>query len=193
MKTTLTLITIAALTLSSAFANDADIVVKCTIGKGKDSISLPETTGKQNKELIIQATHEMPIPTKWDLPQWGSSAERQKTVVVPITPIEFETIQSGWTIRCSGDTVDGDLIRLVGVASFLESQLTQAVHGEQSGPIYSPDGKKTILTPNKAQSAATLLSATRFQLFAKPGKEYEFTVKRLGQSIPLRISCSFKK
>jgi hypothetical protein len=193
MKTALTLITIAALTLSPTFAKDADIVIKCTIGKGKDSISFPATTGKQNKELTLQATREIPIPTKWDLPHWGNGADRQRTVVIPITPIEFETIQSGWTIRCSGDTVDRDLIRLVGVVSFLESQLAQGVYGEQSGPIYSPDNTKIMLTPNKAQSAATILSETRFQLFAKPGKEYEFTVKRLGQSIPIRITCSLKK
>ena len=193
MKTTLILLTIATLTLSPTFAKDAEIVVKCTIGKGSDSISLPETTGKQNKEIVIQRTREMPIPTKWDLPQWGEAAQRQKSVVIPITPTEFETIRPGWTVRCSGDAVGRDLIRLAGVVSFLEPQLGQAVHGEQSGPIYSPDDKNIMITPNEAPSSTTFSSETRFQVFAKPGKEYEFTVKRLGESVPLRVTCSFKK
>jgi len=181
-----------ALMLSSLLAKDRDIVIKCTIDKGKDIFSFPSTATIQGKEVTLKATRDLHVPSQWALPEESVNSEGQ-TIMMPVTPTAFETVDAGWIIHCRPEEMDKGLIRLSGVITFSQPELAQAVHGEYAGPIFSKANKEILLTENKAESAITLSSTTRFQLFAEPGKQYKFSVRKLNKTVPIVLNCDFKK
>lgn len=192
MNSAIKLTILLLLFASTGFAEDKSFAIKFSIGKGSDALSLPEVFAKPTGNVIIQQIREFRFPSKWELPNESVNAERQK-YIVPVTPLEFEQVNAGWTIECKGEEIEGGLIRLTGVATYVEPELKQAVHGERSAPIYASEPKKILLTENKGESAIVRSSATHFQVFAALSKEYEFDVAKLDRSIPLRVTCNYKQ
>jgi len=192
MNTTLKVVFVTALLATSAIAKDQDVVIKCAIGKGTSAFALPVASTQPNREVTLRATREFRYPSKWDLPQESTNSEGAK-IILPVKALEFERVEAGWIIECSTEKIEGGLIRVTGVATFTEPELRQAVHGEQSRPIYAQGDRKVLLTENKGESAVVRSSSTRFQVFALPGKQYEFNVAKLDKTIPLTLTCSYQK
>jgi hypothetical protein len=192
MKTTLTLIALAATFTLSAPASEPLIGVKCVVGSPDNTTSLPTAHVKSGSTAKITSAESLRFPTKWDLPKEGVNDEGQK-FIVPVTPTEFESIDPEWSIEYTSEQIENGLIRIVGVVTYQKPELQQAVHGERAAPIYSPDDSSVLLTENKAQGAVIQSSATRFQLFAKVGKEYTFDVRKLNEVVPITMSCSINK
>lgn len=184
MNTTRATLLLLAVTLIPVLAGEHDILVKCTIA-GEKEMQFATTKTPVN----VSQTDEVPFATEWDLPKETTNSEGH-AIVVPVTPLAFERMNAGWELRCSAVTV-GDLIRLTGTATFTEAEFTKGVFGEKSGPIYSPEKKKVMLTPNESKTASVLSSTSHFQLFAIPGKEYEIKVRRLNKWVTCRITCDF--
>lgn len=185
MKTPHLVLAILACAPLTAFAEQREIVIKCVIGKGNDSLVL----GPSKSPMKAAATKEIHFATEWDLPKKIKNAEGY-TTYQPLTPLAFETANAGWQVQCVADTV-GNLIRVTGSAAFSEPELTQAVFGEQSGPIYSPEKKNVLLTPNVSKTVSLHSSNTPFQVFLTPGKEYTFKIRRLDKWIPCKITCTY--
>ncbi len=100
---------------STGFAEDKSVTIKFSIGEGSDALTLPEATAKPTGNAIFQQIREFPFPSKWELPSESENSEGQK-YLVPVTPMEFEQVNVGWTIECKSEEIEGGLIRLTGVA-----------------------------------------------------------------------------
>jgi len=180
--------TIAALLLAatlSALAGAGDISIKCSIGTGKDTIVF----GPGESPMEKSNTTKILFARTWEKPQLVRNPEGQLTVQ-PLTPQAFETANSGWDIKCSAEPV-GDLIRLIGSITYSEPELTQGVFGERSQPIYSSAKKGLLLSENVSRTVTMHSSTSPFQLFAKPGKEYEIKIRKLGKWVRCRIVCDY--
>jgi len=192
MNTTLKTVFLIVLLATSAIAKDQDIVINCTIGKGASALTFPATSTQPKREVTLRATKEFLYPTKWELPQESTNSEGAK-IITPVTPLEFERAETGWIVKCSTERLEGGMIRITGVATFTEPELRQAVHGEQSRPIYAQGDRKMLLTENKGESAIFRSSSTHFQVFAQPGKQYDFNVAKLDKAVPLTLTCNSQK
>lgn len=180
--------TIAALLLAvtlSALAAPEDIAIKCSIGTGKDSIVF----GPAKSPIEKSNTTEIRFAKTWEKPRLVRNPEGQ-LIVQPLTPLAFEAANSGWEIKCSAEPA-GDLIRLTGSITYSKPELTQGVFGEQSQPIYSPEKKGLLLSENVSRTVTMHSSTSPFQLFAKPGKEYEIKIRQLGKWVRCRITCDY--
>jgi hypothetical protein len=180
----------AILILSSIIAISSvkgeGIKIDMRIKLGGDIVALPTRIVSENTPFTIRATRELRYPTRWDLPQ------KRGEIVVPVTPAAFRKTDLGVTFTCLADSTDG-LIRLSGTAVFTDfERMVQSVYGENSKPIRSRDGK-VLLTENKGMAPTTVSSTSQFQVFAIPGKKYEFKIKRLNKWIPCFVTCSFTK
>jgi len=184
MKTPATLILSALIAVSSVKGKDIKIDMHMKLGG--DTVALPTKIVSDNTPFTIEAIRELRYPIRWDLP------EKDGDRVIPITPSAFGKTDLGITFTCLADSTDG-LIRLSGTAVFTDfEKMVQSVYGENSKPIKSADGK-VLLTENKGTTATTVSSTSQFQIFAIPGRTYEFKIKRLNKWIPCLVTCSFTK
>lgn len=184
MKTSPLIVFLFVAASFSAFA-ERPILIKCVIGSGKDA----RVFGPSKSPLDASATKEQRYASSWNLPKLAENAEGQP-IIQPITPSSFEVVQSGWSMHCAAKPT-GDLIRLNGTITYSEPELTQAVFGEQSGRLYARGKKNVLLSENVSRTATMHSSSAPFQVFAVPGKEYEFRIRRLNGWIPCRISCVY--
>lgn len=188
----LSLLLVGTMFIPSAVAKQREVTLKCIVGKGKDSLALPAVSTPLDKKATIQMTRELHVPVLWSPPVQSVGSKGTESFL-PATPLEFEKVHPGLVIQCRVDETKEGLLRISGTATYSEVELAPALHGEKSGPLYSSQGKKAMLTPNKADSSVVLSSATRFQLFAMPGKTYEFKIRRFNRKIPIRLTCDYKK
>jgi len=184
MKTP-SLIALLLVALSFPALAERPILIKCVVGSGKDALVF----GPSKSPMEASATKEQRYASSFDLPKLEKNSEGQQ-IVFPITPLSFEVIPTGWSMQCAAEPL-GDLIRLNGAITYTEPELTQAVFGEHSGRIYAPGKKKVLLSENVSRTATVHSSSSPFQVFAVPGKEYEFKIRRLNKWVPCRISCVY--
>ena len=162
---------LAVLLPSAAIAKDKDIIkIQFVIDRGKDMISSPSISVESGRKVTVEIAREVQFPTEWDLPREETNLPETKKIISPVTPLEFQHAKSGLIIECCADRTEKGMIRVAGVVTFSDVELRQAVHGEQSGPIYSKD-KSVLLSANKAKSGVVRSSSTYFQVFALPGKK----------------------
>jgi len=179
--------------------NSADHVPKYAVcGVTIDGISLPQTitgnslpSAKNGKKALekkqplsihiktdgnpatIELIHELRYPTAFD----SAKADPKNTgaVVTPTTPTEFETINTGWSIKLTARQ-QGKLLAVTGVADYTEAELLPGGYGQGAQPIYSADGK--LITPNKLVLPKVQTTTSRFCLLAVPGEPCEVTLFR---------------
>jgi hypothetical protein len=109
------------------------------------------------------------LRTQFDPPE--VSLTETPSLVAPLRPRAFETVNTGWTIRLKAWPV-GNLIALYGVADHIEFRgFDEAGYGPLSGPIH--DQKDRLLSPNVLQQPVFETTTTRFHIFAVPGETYE--------------------
>jgi hypothetical protein len=134
------------------------------------------TTGRitfpADRPAIIEVIREFRYPVKFDPPR---AAEDGSLIIAPLTPKEFETINTGWTIRLNASP-SGQLIALSGKAEYVEAEMMNGGYGAVAGPIY--DAKGTLLTPNVVHQPKAKSTSTCFHVFAVPGEPYEITLYR---------------
>jgi hypothetical protein len=187
MNTPCTIAAILLATTLSVLAGPKDIAIKCTIGTGKDATVF----GPAKSPMDASNSKEIRFATTWEKPRLVRNSEGQ-LIVQPLTPQAFEAASSGWDIKFSAEPV-GDIIRLTGSITYSKPELTQGVFGEQSQPIYSPEKKGLLLSENVSRTVTMHSSASPFQLFAKPGKEYEIKIRQLDKWARCRITCEYAK
>jgi hypothetical protein len=177
---------------SSLYAEAPQIAIKCSIGKDSKALSLAEAVAQQNSAVQIKIVEELRFPIKWSLPKKFNNSEGEIGYTTS-GPLEFDRVDSGWTINCRAESIEGGLIRVSGTVTFTEPEFKQAVFGEHSSPVKLTDGKTTVTVPNESLSAIVHSSSTPFQVFALPGKTYEFKVARLNKTVPFIIECNLEK
>lgn len=179
--------------------NSADNVPKYAVcGVAIDGMSLPQTitgdglpnvkNGKNppaKKEPLsihfktdgnpatIELIRELRFPSAFE----SAKADPQNAgnAVTPTTPTEFETINTGWSIKFTARQ-QGKLLAVTGVADYTEAELLPGGYGQAAQPIYSSDGK--LLTPNKLMQPKVQTTTSRFCLLAVPGEPCEVTLFR---------------
>ena len=135
---------------------------------GLGSRTIP--AGNPGQQGTLESIREFRYPTQFEPPK--SSGGDQ---VSPMTPTEFETVFTGWTVRLSA-TPHGRLVAIAGVADYVTAQLRQGGYGPVNGPIYTNAG--ALLSPNKLEQPEVQTTSTHFHIFAVPGESYEVTFYR---------------
>ncbi|MDB6155209.1 MAG: hypothetical protein JWL90_3662 [Chthoniobacteraceae bacterium] len=138
---------------------------------GPISVILP--AGKP--QAVLECIRELRFPSAFTPPKRVANREPGFD---PTLPTEFDTVNTGWTIRFSAKQ-HGKVIALAGVADYVEGEMPKmgnGGYGPLGAPIYDEAGK--LLSPNVLHQPRIQTTTTRFQIFALPGETYEVTLYR---------------
>ncbi len=124
-------------------------------------------------QAVLECIREFRFPIEFTPP--ATTAKDSELPITPTTPVTFETVNTGWTIRLSAKP-HGKLIAVYGVADYTEAEMIPGGYGALAGPIYTEQGD--VITPNKLDQPKFQTTTTRFHIFALPGEAYEVTLYR---------------
>jgi hypothetical protein len=123
-------------------------------------------------EALLECIRECRFPSQFTPPK---AVPDETFGIVPMTPTDFETVNTGWTIRLKAKP-EGRLVQLYGIADYTEAELLPGGYGPLSEPIYSKKGE--LISPNVLTQPKFETTTTRFCIFAVPGEPYEVTLYR---------------
>ena len=138
-----------------------------------ENVPISVTLPADKPQAVLECIREFRFPIEFNPPE--PTAKDSKFPITPTTPVTFETINTGWTIRLSAKP-HGKLIAVYGVADYAEAEMIPGGYGAIAGPIYSEQGD--VITPNKIDQPKFQTTTTRFHIFALPGEAYEVTLYR---------------
>ena len=126
-------------------------------------------------QAVLECVREFHFPIEFSPPEATGLTKKSEFPITPTTPVAFETVNTGWTIRLSAKP-HGKLIAVYGVADYTEAEIIPGGYGAIAGPIYTEQGD--VITTNKLDQPKFQTTSTRFHIFALPGEAYEVTLYR---------------
>jgi hypothetical protein len=129
----------------------------------------------EKPQAVLECVREFRFPSTFTPPK---AVAGRDPAFEPTWPQEFETVNTGWTIRLSAKQ-HSKVVALAGVADYVEAEMPAigtGGYGTLGAPIYSEAGQ--LLSPNVVNQPKVETTTTRFQIFALPGETYDVTLFR---------------
>lgn len=167
---------------SPAISRGTDVIVEILVGNKKKSLLHTALVPDAKQSADFDRTRETIIPTEYDRVRKDPLAD----VLLPMTPKEWGVIHEGWSLRAKSFELDNGQISVSGVLVFRDVIAKEKVNGENTGPLYSEDGK-ILLSDNTSTLPVVQTTERYFQIIGDPGKKYKLEVEINGEKIPVTL------